>query len=215
VALVGTRWGSKLPALVALARRLPQRLVRLPCAEEGFQSNQVGGALLWVVPVLLALAVWAWTTAVPGFARRWGLRLATLGLLAAPAAVYARWARWALLAGPLALAAIGPARIAGELSPADGRAGVEASLDSLASRQEIWSRALRAAGFPLHRDGDEQLPARRAGPLPFLTRSRRRPTSRTRTTSCCRRGSISASPASSPTWRSGWSPPRWSPGRCG
>jgi putative inorganic carbon (HCO3(-)) transporter len=200
IALVGTRWGTKFAPLAAIARRLPQRLVRLPGAEDGFNPNQVGGALLWVVPPLLAIAGWAWTARIPGGWRRWGLRLGTLGalgvtggtlllsqsrsaqlglaaalcLLAGLAAARAAWLRpvlvVAIVAGAVVIAVAGPARLAGRLLPGGGAAGVEAGLDSLASRREIWSRGLYGLqDFPFTGMGMNNF--RRVAPIlyPFFT----------------------------------------------
>jgi putative inorganic carbon (HCO3(-)) transporter len=53
--LFGTNWIAKMPFLAPLTSRLAFRLAGLPGAEGGFHPNEVAGALLWVIPVLLAL----------------------------------------------------------------------------------------------------------------------------------------------------------------
>jgi putative inorganic carbon (hco3(-)) transporter len=54
--LLGTRWSSKLPILRDLTAQLPQRLLTLPGASEGFSPNQLAGVLLWLAPLALAIA---------------------------------------------------------------------------------------------------------------------------------------------------------------
>ena len=56
--LVSTRWVIvKFPALDALTAMLPVRLTGLEGATEGFQPNEVAGALLWVFPVIIGIAL--------------------------------------------------------------------------------------------------------------------------------------------------------------
>ncbi len=54
--LLGTNWTIKLPFLSVVTGRLPQ-LIRLESAPAGFSPNQVAGALLWVIPVYIALTI--------------------------------------------------------------------------------------------------------------------------------------------------------------
>jgi putative inorganic carbon (HCO3(-)) transporter len=56
LALLGTRWPGKFAPLQALADRLPVAIRGLPGAEAGFQGNEVGGSLLWFIP--LAVSLW-------------------------------------------------------------------------------------------------------------------------------------------------------------
>ncbi len=58
--LVGTNWLYKFPLLSDATRNLPTVLRGLPGAESGFQPNEVGGSLLWVILPLVSLAGWAW-----------------------------------------------------------------------------------------------------------------------------------------------------------
>ena len=55
VSLLGTVWGTKIGFLAPITSILVPRLMGLPGAEEGFNPNQVAGALLWVAPVLVWL----------------------------------------------------------------------------------------------------------------------------------------------------------------
>jgi putative inorganic carbon (HCO3(-)) transporter len=57
IALIGTTWGAKFSLLASITSRLAPRLVGLSGAEEGFNPNQVAGALLWVMPLFLCLPV--------------------------------------------------------------------------------------------------------------------------------------------------------------
>ena len=59
VGALGLRWPARLPVLREALAHIPQAIRGLPGAEEGFNIHEVGGALLWVVPVALALWVWA------------------------------------------------------------------------------------------------------------------------------------------------------------
>jgi putative inorganic carbon (HCO3(-)) transporter len=60
VALLGTNWTNKLPIVTSIASRIPPLLRGFPGAERGLHPNEMGGALLWVVPLQLALVAWAW-----------------------------------------------------------------------------------------------------------------------------------------------------------
>lgn len=57
-ALLGTQWGAKFPILGSILDRFPTPLVgAFDGAESGFNPNQVAGALLYVLPLGLALLV--------------------------------------------------------------------------------------------------------------------------------------------------------------
>ncbi len=56
LSLLGTRWSAKFPVLAPLQSRLPRVIQGLPRAESGFNANEVGGALILIVPVIVALA---------------------------------------------------------------------------------------------------------------------------------------------------------------
>jgi putative inorganic carbon (HCO3(-)) transporter len=51
LALLGTNWYSKFPVLDQVVNYLPRVIRGLPGAEEGFQPNAVGGALLFFLPL--------------------------------------------------------------------------------------------------------------------------------------------------------------------
>jgi putative inorganic carbon (HCO3(-)) transporter len=59
VAILGMasgRWIAKLPLFGTLIARLPQRWLTFPGAEQGVNTNEIGGVLLWVAPLALVLA---------------------------------------------------------------------------------------------------------------------------------------------------------------
>ncbi len=55
LALLGTRWPAKFPILTPLLERLPAAIRGLPGAAAGFHPNEVAGALLWFIPLTVAL----------------------------------------------------------------------------------------------------------------------------------------------------------------
>jgi len=57
VSLFSTNWLSKNPWLSGLTATLPRWTMRWPGAELGFSPNEVGGVLLWFVPLQWALLV--------------------------------------------------------------------------------------------------------------------------------------------------------------
>jgi putative inorganic carbon (HCO3(-)) transporter len=83
VSLLGTNWGGKLGPLSAITSRLAPRLTGLPGAEEGFNPNQVAGALLWVGPVLVWLLFQPEMVFLSRRLGRAGRVVEKLGLLAA------------------------------------------------------------------------------------------------------------------------------------
>ena len=87
ISLIGVDWRDKFAPLARLTARLPGWLRGLPGAEGGFDPNQVAGTLLWVLPLILALAAHAWRHPgwlarqfgpTPARAWRWLLALAAL-----------------------------------------------------------------------------------------------------------------------------------------
>ena len=179
IGLVGINWLQKWPVLSAIVQRLPRLLRGLPGAEEGFSPNAVAGSLVLVIPIPLfwlaasrhssaqdptgadstALGPAARIALVVGLA----ISLATLlltqsrgawtGLLLAMAVVLSwRSARWRVvalitIAGlSLLMLVVGPSRLLAFILP-DAGAGLA---NSVAGRQEIWSRALLVIqDFPL------------------------------------------------------------------
>lgn len=59
ISLLGTHWvtGGKLAFLTDITSKLPVRVTGLAGATEGFHPNEVAGALLWVLPLMLAVAI--------------------------------------------------------------------------------------------------------------------------------------------------------------
>ncbi len=59
ISLLGTRWvtGGKLGFLTVITSRLPVRLTGLAGAADGFHPNEVAGALLWVLPIMLTMTI--------------------------------------------------------------------------------------------------------------------------------------------------------------
>jgi putative inorganic carbon (HCO3(-)) transporter len=61
VGLLGTDWSFKFNFLANVEARLPTFLRGLPGAENGINPNETAGALLWVLPVQLALVRSTWS----------------------------------------------------------------------------------------------------------------------------------------------------------
>ncbi len=173
VGALGLRSVERLPALQGVLVHIPQAIQGLPGAEEGFNIHEVGGSLLWVVP--LALALWLWSLGGRGlrFLPRLGASLALTGAVASTLGVLVltqsrgSWAGlavglWAMLlvqgwpgfvAGIL-LVALGGGAVAylglGRLQEWVVRVAGPAIVPmGLGGRVEIWSRALYGIGdFP-------------------------------------------------------------------
>jgi putative inorganic carbon (HCO3(-)) transporter len=58
VGLLATDWSSKLSFMSGVVGKLPSILTGLPGAENGINPNETAGALLWVLPVQISLALW-------------------------------------------------------------------------------------------------------------------------------------------------------------
>ncbi|MBI5303190.1 MAG: O-antigen ligase family protein [Chloroflexi bacterium] len=56
-ALVSVQWGAKLPIIGSLVARLTPRIVGLPGAESGVSANELAGALVWSIPLFVALTL--------------------------------------------------------------------------------------------------------------------------------------------------------------
>jgi putative inorganic carbon (HCO3(-)) transporter len=54
--LVGMQWLEKVGPLTSITANLPRIISGLPGAAEGFHPNEVAGALLWIIPLALALS---------------------------------------------------------------------------------------------------------------------------------------------------------------
>lgn len=78
IALLSTQWNIKSEQLGLIVDFLPN-VTTLPGIEGGFNANEVAGALIWLTPVMAALAVYRWRDRLP----RAGVTLAFLALFAA------------------------------------------------------------------------------------------------------------------------------------
>ncbi|HYP42181.1 MAG TPA: O-antigen ligase family protein [Chloroflexia bacterium] len=169
VGLLGTDWVGKFPALAQVTGQLPPLLQRLAGEESGFNANIIGGALLFIVPLQLAVTGWLWTSS-PGVKRLLWLRMGALLCVAlavgtllltqsrnalislAIGVVFLLWLTVRRAKLLLALGAIvalvvviylGPGQVAADLSSNLGlRPGDPSDPGAAASRLEIWSRAL-------------------------------------------------------------------------
>ncbi|HEX9988553.1 MAG TPA: O-antigen ligase family protein [Chloroflexia bacterium] len=169
VGLLGTDWVDKFPALAQVTGQLPPLLQRLAGEESGFNANIVGGALLFVVPLQLAVTGWLWAASPVVKRLLWfrlgaslcvALAVGTLLLTQsrnalisfATGVVFLLWlavrrARLLLTAGAvvavMVIIFIGPQQVADGLSSSLGLSpGGVANPGTAAGRLEIWSRAL-------------------------------------------------------------------------
>lgn len=174
VGLLATDWTSKFSFMRGVVGKLPTLLTGLPGAENGINSNETAGALLWVLPVQLSLVGIAWS----GEFRPAGYRKAVLvGAIAASAlsagvlllaesraalvaiaigllvflwAVVPRTRQVAMAAGALAVVAagiilyMGPVNILKSIFSGSASFQLGDYLRSAQSRMEIWSRAIYA-----------------------------------------------------------------------
>ncbi|MBE3144767.1 MAG: O-antigen ligase family protein [Planctomycetes bacterium] len=82
--LLGTQWFDKFAFLQPLATRIPFLIQGLPGAESGFHPNEVAGALLWVLPLLVILVGWVFARLKRWAAQvGWGMSTAGAFLLLA------------------------------------------------------------------------------------------------------------------------------------
>lgn len=172
-ALAGTAWPAKFPYIGALLSRLPAPLLgRFDGAESGFHPNQVAGTLLYILPLLIALAVYEllrrwriWQNWLPAGLAATLMGLVLLlsqsrgGLLGLAAGIlvmlliHRRWGRWLIvgtLLGIILLLPILPfSTILGEVGKTTGIGTSGVGIDSWEGRIELWGRALLAiSDFP-------------------------------------------------------------------
>lgn len=177
--LIGTNWFPKFSQLAWLALKLPRVVILLPgSSDEGFHPNQVGGAMLWICPLLVALLVLrppaldlaGVTLPVPLIRTLMATALIlTGGVLVltqsrggyggmAVALVILIWLLlprvrlWLMASVALMLAFLLAFRplLATSMQAGVGPAVLEASTESMAFRLELWPRALEAIqDFPL------------------------------------------------------------------
>ena len=164
--IFGLQLGSKLPFINGLVARIPPLFSGLVNAENGLNPNEVGGALLWFVPVYFAIAA-SLITRRSGSQRVWlAVLLLTGGLLGSLALLVGqsrsailglalsmllllwlggRWGRITTLlavgAGMVAFVAMGAPQLLDAGSDTPATAAFVGSLDA-SSRVEIWTRAL-------------------------------------------------------------------------
>jgi putative inorganic carbon (HCO3(-)) transporter len=113
IALLGTEWPAKFPVIGQVVSYLPRVIRGLPGAEDGFQANSVGGALVFFVPlqIMSLAACWSGEQAarLPAWLNRWQYCLAQSLLLAFTGAILlltqSRGAWFGLLLGLMALLA--------------------------------------------------------------------------------------------------------------
>ncbi|HEX2906758.1 MAG TPA: O-antigen ligase family protein [Phototrophicaceae bacterium] len=78
IALVATQWNNKSDQLGVILDLLPVML-NLPGMKGGFNANEIAGALIYLLPVLAALAVYRWRLKLP----RMGVSIAFILVFAA------------------------------------------------------------------------------------------------------------------------------------
>lgn len=164
--LFGTQWSSKFPVIGPMLTQLPKPLAGLfGSSVEGFNPNQVGGSLLYVLPLLLALAAYGflrqrsiWLTWVPaGLAAticggvlvlsqsRGSLLGLGVGFLLILLLNW-RWGHWIVVVGVAAavtsLAILPLDSLSSALESAKNLEQVTGAL-TLEGRIEVWSRALQ------------------------------------------------------------------------
>lgn len=170
VGLLGADWVNKLPVLRQFVDLIPVTIRGLPGAERGIHPNELGGALLWVAPLQLALFGWSLQSGLRVALAQWLIRLGLLSATALCAGTLlltqSRSALSGFLVGALLLtflalqrarlllaalllvgagviAYIGPQRIADELRDVYGQGfSTTDGMRSIGGRAEIWSRAL-------------------------------------------------------------------------
>ncbi|MGA7732697.1 MAG: O-antigen ligase family protein [Chloroflexia bacterium] len=167
--LLGEGFANKLfPMLGQFRGEIPPLLRGLPDAHRWLHPNEVGGALLWVVPLQFALLIWCWSARFGTAYWRWLVRIVVLpmtfltgatmvmsqarGVLAGFVIGMAllawmlstRWLRIALAALALvalgALLYLGPQRLAEDFTPGDSGLGFGLSL--LDSERSLEGRVL-------------------------------------------------------------------------
>lgn len=168
--LLGTDWPNKISILTPFTGQLPATLQNLAQGEGGFNANQVGVALLGVLPLQFALFLWSWRGGIGASLGSWLLRAglaatmlvcigsivlmqsrnSLIGLLITTLLVLVLMVprlRLLIIGGTIltvaAVAYVGPMAITDRLYDA-GINGLNTTdwIISFRQRQEIWSRAL-------------------------------------------------------------------------
>jgi putative inorganic carbon (HCO3(-)) transporter len=176
--LVGMQWLEKVGPLASITASLPRIIHGLPGAADGLHPNEVAGALLWIIPLALALSFMLlrkqstlkWLGIIVTLAALWMLGVLVLsqsrsgwfGLALAGVILIAfvsRRIRWIMtglaLAVILVVTAIGPNRIgASLLGTAANNVAINAAQQGLSSlnwdfRLEVWRTAIEGVtDFP-------------------------------------------------------------------
>jgi putative inorganic carbon (HCO3(-)) transporter len=174
VSLIGTSWFDKIPVLSQAAKLLPVAIRGLPGSPpEGFQPNQIAGALVWLLPLQCALLLHYRSDALPILPLAWhwparigllitillmgGTLLLTqsrggyLGLLSGTLALFVLPRRRLLLAtgvligiGIIIATLVGPRAIAAYQGIQSLQTSQALSVETLQGRFELWSRVISA-----------------------------------------------------------------------
>lgn len=170
VGLLGAGWVNKVPVLKEFGNVFPMLVQGLPGAENGIHPNELAGALMWVVPLQVALLGWSWSGGLRAGRGRWAQRLGlllvastsagtllltqsrgALGGFAVAMLLLLFLALWRarilllllLLLGGVAIAYMGPQQITDKLVETFGTGfSPTDSVRSIGGREEIWSRAI-------------------------------------------------------------------------
>jgi len=174
VSLLGTSWLDKIPALSRAARLLPTVIRGLPGSPpDGFQPNQVAGALVWLLPLMFILLWNHKTLALSMFSSmwQWPLRIVFLlillliggtmiltqsrggyiGLLCGTLVLFVVSRKRLMLAvgvligvGVVVAAIVGPQVMDTYDRTTLSQASQSLNTDTLQGRFELWSRAIYA-----------------------------------------------------------------------
>ncbi len=179
MSLLGTSWFDKIPVFGQVARLLPTVIRGLPGSPpDGFQPNQVAGALVWLLPLMFILLwnhkildlpirsrVWQWPLRIVfllillligGTMILAQSRGGYIGLLCGTLALFVVPRKRLLLAvgvligvGVVVAIIVGPQAMAAYDRTELAQASQSLSTDSLQGRFELWSRAIYAVqDFP-------------------------------------------------------------------
>ena len=168
--VVGMQAVDKLPVLGKLVSRLPHVVRGISENPEGLHPNIVAGALLWFIPLGLALAVWLWRSRAGRLNRTRlslvafvsilgilgvflltqsrggliGLGVGVLFLIAMTGRLGKVLAGCAVAAAIVGLILIGPSKIGDIMVGASSGTAQGLGVETLSGRVELWSRALYA-----------------------------------------------------------------------
>ena len=170
LAAIGMQRLQKLPIVGNFVMRLPVLVRGLSENPEGLHPNIVAGALLWFIPLSMAIIVWLWRTQDTGRCKRWlslltlagvivavgilalsqsragmtGFAVSVLILLASTGRRGRIAAAFALVVSVIVLLLLGAGRLGEIFIGARVSSAREPGLETLSGRVEVWSRALYA-----------------------------------------------------------------------